>query len=89
MGIAYTKPESGAAKGGRSFRQFDSVRLLEDLPASAVMFLDDEITLPIIAAGATGAIVDVYDHQHGFYEVELTEPVPALVTLRGSQIELR
>ena len=56
-----------------------------DLPASAVMFLD-EIRPAIIAAGAAGAIVDVYEDA-GLYEVELTEPIPALATLSRTQIE--
>ena len=86
MGIAYPAPENHPTDSPR-LRQFDSVRLLEDLPASVVMFLDDKITAPVIAAGATGAIVDVYDDDHGVYEVELTDPVPALATLSRSQIE--
>ena len=86
MGIAYPAPESQPVTGA-PLRPFDSVRLLEDLPASAVMFLDDEMNIAVVAAGATGAIVDVYDGEQGMYEVELTDPIPALATLHGSQIE--
>ncbi len=86
MAIAYPKPET-LPGAGTSLRQFDSVRLLEDLPAGAVLFLDEGIKASVVAAGATGAIVDVHDDKQGVYEVELTDPVPALATLGRHQIE--
>ena len=75
-----------AVKAEERFVEFDSVRLIEDVPASAgVMWLYDDIVADAIVAGATGAIVDVYG-DNGPFMVEFTNPVPALVTVTRGQI---
>ena len=86
MAVRNAKPLEGQ---DAVLRRFDSVRLVEDLTDTVgVMFLDEQLRPSSIAAGARGAIVDICDDGVGrwLYEVELTEPVAALVSVRRDQI---
>jgi hypothetical protein len=64
---------------GMAFEEHDVVRLVRSLPEHG------------LTAGATGAVVHVYDDPSEAYEVEFIEPdgnTIALVTVRPDELEL-